>query len=112
MKILKGFTIDDGKTEDYVLDIHRNIYGQKQGGRVWNKYLTNKLIGALGFTQSKTDKCVFYRGKTIYTLYTDDSILAGPDKAKIQQIIKYLNAAKLGITEEGDLEDFLRVQIE
>jgi hypothetical protein len=84
MKIPKGFSIDEGNTDDYVLKVLRNIYGQKQAGRVWNQYLTNKLIGTLGFTQSKTDECVFYRGKTMYALYTDDSILAGPDKEEIK----------------------------
>jgi hypothetical protein len=58
------------------------------------------------------DECVFYREKMIYTLYTNDSILAGPDKKEIQQVITDLKAAKLNITEEGDLEDFLGVQIE
>jgi hypothetical protein len=32
MKIPKGFNIDKGKTDDYVLNVHRNIYGQKQAG--------------------------------------------------------------------------------
>jgi hypothetical protein len=53
MKIPKGFSIDEGKNEDYVLNVHRNIYGQKQAGRVWHQYLVKKLIGTLGFTQSK-----------------------------------------------------------
>ena len=112
MKIPKGFEIDEGKTEDYILDIHRNIYGQKQAGRVWNKYLTNKLINNLGFVQSKIDECVFYRGQTMYALYTDDSILAGPSKTEIEQVIKDLKKTKLDLTEEGNLEDFLGVQIE
>jgi hypothetical protein len=52
--------------------------------------LTNKLINKVSFLQSKTDKCVFYCGTTIYAVYTDDSILAGPDKKEIEQIIKDL----------------------
>ena len=103
---------DEGNTEDYVLDIHKNIYGQKQAGRVWHQYLTKKLIGTLGFVQSKMDKCVFYRGQTMYALYTDDSILAGLNKEEIEQVVKDLKNAKLDLTEEGDLEDFLGVQIE
>jgi hypothetical protein len=66
--------------DNYVLNVLRNIYGQKQAGKVWNQYLTNKLIGTLGFTQSKTDECVFYRGKMMYVLYTNNSILVGADK--------------------------------
>ena len=45
-------------------------------------------------------------------MYTDDSLLAGPDKDEIQQIIKELQTkSKLSITVEGDLADFLGVSI-
>jgi hypothetical protein len=27
----------------------KNIYGQKQGGRVWNLYLIDKLVNEIGF---------------------------------------------------------------
>jgi hypothetical protein len=94
------------------LNVHKNIYGQKEARRVWHQYLVKRLNGTLGFMQSKTDECTFYPGKTIYALYTADLILAGPDKDEIQQVIKGIKSAKLNITEEGDLEDFLGVQIE
>ncbi len=102
MKVPAGVKIDgDGDAKDYVLKIHRNIYGQKQAGRVWNKYLSQKLTEELGFKQSKVDECVYYRGKTLYVLYTDDSLLAGPDENEIQQIIDKLQTkSKLSITVE------------
>ena len=62
-------------TRDYVLELHRNVYGQPQSGRVWNNYLTNKLVKEVGLRQSEVDKCVFYRGSVMYVLYTDDLIL-------------------------------------
>ena len=109
----KGFDINiRGKDpNDYVLKIHRNIYGQKQAGRVWYKYLRNKLVNEVGFKQSSIDKCIFYRGRTIYMLYTDDSILAGPDKGEINQIIKDIEKLGLNVTDEGDIQDFLGVNI-
>jgi hypothetical protein len=88
MHIPKGFDIDDGDNKSYVLKVYRNIYGQKQAGRVWNKYLVNKLTKEVGFVQSKVDECIFYKGKTMYALYTDDSILMGPDKKEIDTIIQ------------------------
>lgn len=112
MKIPKGFELDQGNSADYVLKLHKNVYGQKQAGRVWNKYLVNKLVKELKFVQSKTDECVFYRGSTMYVLYTDDSILAGPDEAEINQIIKEMKKVKLDITVEGGLEDFLGINID
>ena len=80
MQIPKGLEIDDGNTYDHVLELHRNVYGQKQAGKVWNDYLSEILINKVGFVQLKVDKCEFYRGKVMYVLYTDDSILAGPDE--------------------------------
>ncbi len=114
MKVPAGVKIDgDGNAKDYVLKIHRNIYGQKQAGRVWNKYLSRKLTEELGFKQSKVDECAYYRGKTLYVLYTDDSLLAGPDENEIKQIIDELQTkSKLSITVEGDQADFLGVSIE
>ena len=112
MAIPKGFEIDEGKMDDYALKLHKNVYGQKQAGRVWNNHLVDILTKRVGFVQSKVDACVFYRGKTMYVLYTDDSILAGPDEAEIDQIIKDMKKAKLDITIEGDLQDFLGVNID
>jgi hypothetical protein len=114
MKVPAEITLDDGSDpKDYVLRIHRNIYWQKQAGRVWNKYLAHKLVNVLNFIHSKVDKCVFHRVTTMYVLYTDDSLLAGPSKTEIDAIIKELKEkAKLEITVEGDLADFLGMSIE
>ena len=58
------------------------------------------------------DECVFYRGKTVYILYTDDYILAGPDPEKIEQVLKDLKKENLELTDKGNIEDFLGVNIE
>jgi histone deacetylase 1/2 len=110
MKIPKGIKVE---TEDeYVLRVDRNLYGQKQAGRVWNLHLVRKLI-QIGFVQSTEDECLFYKGNVMYALYTDDSILAGPDDAELDRVIEEIAAAGLDITEEeGGLEDFLGVNIE
>ena len=79
---------------------------------MWNKYLVDKLVNVVGFKQSKVDECVFYKGSTVYVLYTDDSILAGPDKAEIEEIIEDIKKADLDITVEGDLQDFLGINID
>ena len=84
--------------------------GQKNAGRVWHEYLVKKLR-SIGFKQSKIDPCVFYHGRVMYALYTDDSILAGPDPKEIDNIIEKMKAVNLDITIEGDLEDFLGVKI-
>jgi len=110
MQIPKGIKID--APGEWALRVHKNIYGQKQAGRVWNQYLVNKLVNQVGFKQSKHDECVFYRGNVMYVLYTDDSILAGPDKDELKQVIADIKSAGLDVTEEGDTEDFLGVNID
>jgi len=65
-----------GDAHDYVLKLLRNIYGQKQAGRVWNQYLVDKLL-SIGFVQSLVDECVFYRGDIIFIVYVDDGIFLG-----------------------------------
>ena len=68
---------------------------------------------AIGFTQCTTvDKCVFYRGRSVYVLYADNSILAGPDKFELDGIIEDMNKVGLKVTVEGNISDFLGVQIE
>ena len=48
----------------------------------------------------------------MYILYTDDSILAGPSsKREIELIIEQIKATGLNIAQEGDIEDFLRLNI-
>ena len=112
MKVPRGVEVEGGNSEDHVLKLHKNTYGQKNAGRVWNQYLVKKLITEVGFRQSKVDECVFYHGKVMYVLYTDDSILAGPDPKEIDRLIAKMRKAKLDITIEGDLEDFLGVNID
>ena len=75
MKILKGVSLKGKSSEAYVLKLHKNKYGQKNAGRVWNDYLVKKLI-KIELKQSQLDKRVFYKGRVVYALYTDDSILA------------------------------------
>jgi hypothetical protein len=48
----------------------------------------------------------------MYVLYTDDSILAGPDSTEIDKAVKDIQDARLDITIEGDIQDFLGVNIE
>ena len=48
----------------------------------------------------------------MYALYTDEYILTGPNKHKLQQKVKDIQAANLNITVEGEVKDFLGVTIE
>ena len=110
MDMPKGIEIEGINTADYCFKLEKNTYGQKKAGRVWNQYLVKKLEEC-GFEQSIIDECVFYKGSMIYVLYTDDSIIAGPDRNEINETIDLMKT-KLELTVEGDLKDFLGVNIE
>jgi hypothetical protein len=110
MAIPKGFEVQD-EGQDYVLKLKKNLFGQKQAGRVWNQHLVNKLK-EVGFIPSEIDECLFYKGKSVFVLYTDDSILAGPDPQELDDIIQEMEAVELNLTVEGDISDFLGVQID
>ena len=100
-----------GDPKEYALRVDRNVCGQRQASRIWNQYLVKILTKKLGFIQSKYDECIFYRGSTIYLLYTDDSILAGPNKQEINEIIDEIENSNLDITILGDIKDFLGVHV-
>ena len=110
MKVPKGYYVESGDNRDYVLKLKRNLYGQKQAGRIWNKYLIENLE-RIGFQQSEHDECVLYRGKVIYALYTDDTIITAPNNKLIDDVIRDIKKAGLKVTDEGNIEDFLGVNI-
>ena len=56
------------------------------------------------------DKCVFYCRNVIYVLKTDDAFLAGPNPNETDQDINDIEATKINITNEGDIQDFLGVK--
>lgn len=112
MKILKGIKVKGFRNkEDYVLKIKKNIYGQVQAGKVWYTYLTN-ILCSIGFCKSKYDECILFKGNMVYVLYTDDTIIMGPSEDEINTCIQDMKNAKLNITVDGDMSDFLGVQFD
>jgi Reverse transcriptase (RNA-dependent DNA polymerase) len=107
--ILKGCSID-GDKDKWALKVLNNIYGQKQAGRVWYKYLTNKLINEMGFQQSKYDPCVLWKNGCLLGVYTDDTIITGPFGKVIDQIINDISKS-FKITYEDSVNDFLGINI-
>ena len=109
MNIPKGFN-HKGDHRSKVLKLLKNLYGSKDAGRTWNRHLHKHLI-EMKFKQSKADECVYFRDKTIFLVYVDDGILAGPDEGDINQIMTELSS-RFELTDEGDLSDYLGVNID
>ena len=113
MKMPKGIVVPGYDNEKHCLKLIKNIYGQKQAGRVWNQYLCEGL-NRLGFVRSEVDECVWYKGSTIFMYFVDDGIICGPDLQEINQVIKdFRDPDKSGnqydIEDCGDIKDYLGI---
>ena len=69
----------NGKKKEYCLKLKKNIYGTKEGSRVWNRHL-DKGLKKLGYTPSEVDPCLYFKGTSVLMLYVDNGIFCGPDK--------------------------------
>jgi Reverse transcriptase (RNA-dependent DNA polymerase) len=94
----------------WAMKIINNIYGQKQAGRVWYKFLTTKLVKELHFQQSKYDPCVFWRDVCLLVIYTNDTIITGPTGEVIDQVKKEIGEM-FKITYEDSVNGFLGINI-
>jgi Reverse transcriptase (RNA-dependent DNA polymerase) len=109
MSIPKGYQVNESN-DKYALKIINNIYGQKQAGRVWNEYL---IVGLkeLGYIQSEYDMSLLWKKTCILVIYTDDTIITGPNASEVDKQMKEIGN-KFTITTNDNLEDFLGVHIE
>lgn len=108
MDIPKGYMVN-GSDKNHVLKIIKNIYSQKQARREWNMFLIQGLL-KLGFKQSMYDMCLLWRTSCILVIYTDDTIVTGPDMNVLNQAIKDIST-KFTITLNEELIDFLGVNV-
>jgi len=110
MKLPQGIQVSEGESSDYVLKLLKNIYGQKQAGRVWNKYLVDNLT-SLGYKASLIDDCVFYRGDIIFMVYVDDGIFLGQDDEQLKASIREIQESGLNSEDQGRPADYVGVNI-
>jgi hypothetical protein len=81
MEIPRGFQSEGSRKKNCLL-LEKNIYGQRQAGRVWNQYLHEGLV-ARGFKQSQIDMCLYYRGNVVLLFYVDDGVLSAPTRKRL-----------------------------
>ncbi len=106
----QGVKTTTGNSKDHVLKLLKNIYGQKQAGRVWNSFLVDKLT-SLGYTPFLIDDCVIFCDDIIFMVYVDDGIFLGNDDAQLQQAIKEIQDLGLNIEDQGHPADYVGVSI-
>ena len=99
--------------KSHVLKLICNVYGQKQAGRVWNKYM-DKGMHKISFTPSKFDPCLYYHGSVILLVYIDDCIIFSLDNKAIDQVVTDLHACSQNVlvNNQGDIGDFLHIQVQ
>ena len=111
----KGFTRKDGL--DRVLRLITSLYGLRQAPKTFFEKLRDGLLER-GFRQSDLDPCLFLKDKMICVVYVDDTIIAGPDSVKIEELISSLGVRKdeqrhtFALRDEGEVGDFLGIRIE
>jgi Reverse transcriptase (RNA-dependent DNA polymerase) len=121
MEVPQGFNVD-GTRSDYCLRLQKNLYGQKQAGRMCNQFLHDGLLTRGGFVQSTVDMCVYYRKSMVLMLYVDDGNFIGPKLQDIDEAYKLLANPYIDeqgamhkaykMTDKGDLADYLGVRID
>jgi hypothetical protein len=74
----------------------KGVYGLKQANRLWNRYI-QKGLEALGYTQTKTDSCLFYKPcssnsklPNVIALHVDDFIFLYHSLADLQFLLNGL----------------------
>ena len=113
MNIPKGYkTPKDNNNRPMVLKLIRNIYGQKQGPKVWGDFLHQELTKA-SFEQSKVDPCLYYRIGLIFLVYIDDCLLLSPSDKLIDQGFHDLRTAepRFNMEDQGTVNNFLGIQV-
>jgi hypothetical protein len=110
MAIPKGYKVKGITHASHVIKLIKNLYGQKQAGRVWNKHLEAGLM-KIGFQPSKIDPCLYYKGQVVFFVYVDDGIFLSPSKKAIDKAIQDMREADFDIEDQGDMCDYLGVQV-
>ena len=111
MELPQGFNVGP-ESGRYVLKLQKNLYGLKQASCSWFKKLSSAL-GNLSINHRKVDPCVFIGEDIIFLVYVEDCLIFSRDKDKINQLIdKLKNKEKLDLTDEGDVEKYLGVEID
>ena len=113
MRLPQGYKHSGITRKTHALKLQRNVYGQKQAGRVWNKFMGHGMR-EIGFKPSQFDPCLYYRGSVVFLVYIDDCIVFGPSDQSIDQVVQDLRACSQQFTvdDQGDVGDFLGIQVQ
>jgi hypothetical protein len=101
---------------EHVLKLNKSLYGLKQAPKTFFEHLRTGLMER-GFKQSAVDPCLFMKDAMLCVVYVDDTIFAGPDASKLDEMIQSLSddsggtKTKYELQAEGTVQDFLGINI-
>lgn len=110
MELPHGITVEGGSNKTHVLKLLANVYGQKQGSKVWYDYLAAKLE-SIGFTRSTVDECIFFRGTTIFIAYVDDALAFDMNGDVLDTLLQELRDTGLRLDDMGHPSDYIGVNL-
>ena len=73
MQLPQGYKCNRMTRKTHALKLIHNVYGQKQAGCVWNKYMDQGMC-KISFTPSMFDPCLYYCRPIIFLVYIDNCI--------------------------------------
>ena len=113
LRLPQGYKRKGMTRKSHVLKLKRNVYGQKEAGRVWNQYM-NQGMRAISFALSKFDPCLYYHKSIIFLVYINDCIVFGPNDKAIDEVVTDLRNSTQNFTldDQGEVGDFLGIQIQ
>jgi hypothetical protein len=96
--------------------LNKSLYGLKQAPKTFFDHLRTGLLERR-FKQSAVDSCLFMKQEMLCVVYVDDTIFAGPDASKLDDMIRSLSddhggtKSKYELQAEGTVQDFLGINI-
>ena len=113
MRLPQGYKRNGITRKTHALKLLRNVYGQKQARRVWNKFMDHGMR-EIGFKPSQFDPCLYYWGSVVFLVYIDNCIVFGPSDQSIDQVVQDLRACSRQFTvdDQGNVGDFLGIQVQ
>ena len=110
LKLPDGIETDPDKRSTHVIKLLRNVYEQKQVGKVWADFLSENLF-KIEFERSNINECMFYCSNLVLLVYVDDGIFVSLDGTPIGSVIKELKDSKLKLEDQWHPADYVGVNI-
>ena len=99
-----GFT-----TGRNVCKLSRSLYGLRTAPKDW--YTTfAAFLTSIGFTVSKFDRCLFFRGEMALSVFVDDINVFGPDDKENEKLLQTINS-RFKLRDMGPVSRYLGMEV-